>query len=195
MKRSWLLVPAFLMPALVFAHSGPDAHVHGFPAGLAHPWGGLDHLLAMLAIGMFAARLGGHARWLVPACFVTTMALAAVAGMSGFVVMLPVEQFIAASVLVLGLVVAVAFQPALPVALAIAAVTAAFHGYAHGIELPAGAGAATYVAGFACGTALLHVVGFALGTWIGRARAVSGRWAARGAGGAIAAAGVALLLT
>jgi urease accessory protein len=122
------------VPVGALAHPGVPGHIHGFANGLYHPLSGVDHNLAMVAVGLFAARLGGRAVWLVPLTFVSVMALAGIAGMVG--VQLPlVELGIGMSVVSLGL--AVAFQLSIPtlVAMAFAGFFAIFHGYAHGAEM------------------------------------------------------------
>lgn len=173
-------------PAL--AHTG-HGDTSGFVAGFVHPVGGLDHVLAMVAVGLFAAHLGGRALWAVPAAFVALMAAGGALGMNG--VSVPyVETGIALSVVVFGL--ALASGLALPVGLAMGLVGffAIFHGHAHGAEMPANASGATYAAGFLIATALLHGAGIALG--MGAARLASQR-AVRIGGAAMAAAGVGLL--
>lgn len=184
---------ALLFPALAHAHPGHDGHelTWDFSAGAAHPLSGLDHLLAMVAVGLWAAQLGGRARWLVPAAFVGVMALGGALGQSGVVVVPGVEQGIAASVLVLGLLIAAAVR--LPVAAGMALVGgfAVFHGFVHGAEMPAAASGLSYGAGFVAATALLHTAGVGLGLLAGN---FSTR-ATRFAGWGIAAAGVVLLAT
>jgi len=173
-------------PAL--AHTG-HGDVSGFVAGFVHPVGGLDHVLPMVAVGLFAAHLGGRALWAVPAAFVALMAVGGALGMNG--VNVPyVETGIALSVVVFGL--ALASGLALPVGLAmgLAGFFAIFHGHAHGAEMPANASGAAYAAGFLIATALLHGSGIALG--MGAARLASQR-AVRIGGAVMAAAGVGLL--
>jgi len=188
MLRSFLLAAATL--ALVgpaHAHTGLD--VGGFPAGFMHPFGGLDHLLAMVGVGLWAAQLGGRALWLVPLSFVGVMVLGGALGMAGFE---PpgVEGGILGSVLLLGLL--VAWAPRLPLAVPVAAVAlfAIFHGLAHGAELPAGSSGLTYAIGFALATALLHGAGLAAGAM---AAVRLGAWSQRAAGAAIAGLAVVLI--
>lgn len=165
-----------------FAHVG----VHtgsGFAGGFAHPMLGLDHLLAMLAIGVWAAQQGGRALWAVPATFVGVMLLGGLVAMSGWG--LPqVETGIALSVLALGLLIAFQRRWPLVAGMAMAAVFALFHGYAHGLEMPPTASPLLFVGGFVLATGLLHGVGI-LGGWLGRERL-------RAAGVLIAATGFAL---
>jgi urease accessory protein len=184
---------ALLFPALAHAHPGHDGHelTWDFRAGAAHPLMGMDHILAMVAVGLWAAQLGGRARWLVPAAFVGVMALGGALGRSGVVMVPGVEQGIAASVLVLGLLIAAAVR--LPVAASMALVGgfAVFHGFAHGAEMPTAAGGLGYGAGFVTSTALLHAAGVGLGLLAGKFSARVPRLAGWG----IAAAGVVMLAT
>jgi urease accessory protein len=188
-----------IMAGLVFlaaslAAGVAEAHTFGAPGagfarGFAHPLGGFDHLLAMLAVGLWASQLGGRALWAVPAAFVAMMVGGAVAGWAG--VPVPgVEPAIALSLLVLGLVVTTATR--LPVALgaALVGVFALFHGHAHGAELPQAASALAYGGGFVAATALLHGLGLAVGL-VARERFT---WAMRLGGAGIAAAGVVLMI-
>jgi len=175
-----------------FAHIGVNVgdHLHlGMVAGLAHPFSGLDHMLAMVAVGLWASQLGRRAVWAMPLTFPAVMAIGALAGFSG--VVLPwVETGVAGSVLVLGVVVALALRPSLAVSISLIALFALLHGYAHGVELPASASAPSYGAGFVAATLLLHLIGIGLGLGAGR---VPVRFAARSAGGAIAGVGLLLL--
>lgn len=149
----------FLSPALAFAHAG---HEHsGLLAGMAHPVFGLDHLLAMLAVGLWAAQQSGAARWALPLAFVATMLFGGLLGFAGLQLPL-LESGIAASVLALGLLVAVAVRLPLAIALGLTALLALSHGVAHGLELPALASPWSYAAGFVAATAALHAGGYAL---------------------------------
>nr|WP_245259001.1 HupE/UreJ family protein [Salinarimonas rosea] len=180
---------------LVLAATPALAHVghqptDGFLAGLTHPLTGLDHLLAMLAVGLWAGVVGGRATWAWPAAFVAAMTAAALYGMVG--PWLPgVEPAIAGSVLALGLAVALRLRAPLVLGAAACGAFALAHGWAHGAELPLGAGAGAYVAGFVLATAALHALGVVAGRLL--ARDLPG-WATHGAGGAVAAMGVALLV-
>ncbi len=185
-----IAVATLAVPTIASAHPGHET-APGFIHGFLHPLGGLDHILAMVAVGLFAAQLGGRALWLVPASFVAAMALAGVAGVSGLG--LPyVEAGIALSIIVLGA--AVALQATMPVAAAMGLVAffAVFHGYAHGAEMPETMSALGYGAGFVLATAALHAAGVGLGVLIGRSEVVSRRLIQVG-GGAAALAGAALL--
>lgn len=144
------------------AHTaGLDAG-HGLERGFTHPFSGLDHLLAMLAVGLWASQLGDKARWAVSCTFVAVMLIGWIYGSLGWP--LPgVEAGIAASVLVLGLLIAAAWKLPLVAGMIISAVFAFFHGHAHGTEMGSGVSGLTYAAGFTAATILLHAAGFALG--------------------------------
>ena len=157
------------LPVAASAHPGVADHMHGFASGFAHPFSGIDHVLAMVAVGLFAAHLGGRALWIVPLSFVSVMTLAGIAGTAG--VALPFAEIgIALSVVVLGL--AVAFQLNVPTvaAAALAGFFAVFHGYAHGAEMPASMSGLSYGLGFICATLLLHATGVGLGLAMGQDR-------------------------
>lgn len=182
-------------PALAHPGHPGDFHDAGFATGFAHPFGGLDHLLAMLAVGLWAIQqaMTGERRalWLLPAAFVLPMAAGFVLGFSG--VALPgVETGIALSVLVLGLVVAFAVKPPLPAAMAVTALFALFHGHAHGTEMPGMADAAlVYGTGMVLATALLHAIGLVAARL---AQQLALPVLTRVAGGAVALAGVVILV-
>ena len=132
------------------------------PTGFAHPFYGLDHVLAMVAVGLWASQLGGRALWLLPLTFPVVMAAGAALGLSG--VALPwVETGIAASVMVLGAAVALTLRPSLAVSVPLIGLFALLHGFAHGVELPAQASALAYGAGFVAATLMLHLAGLAIG--------------------------------
>lgn len=169
------------------AHTGAGA-THAFSAGFAHPLGGLDHLLAMVTVGLWAGLRGGRALWLWPASFMTAMALGGALGMAGLPMPF-VEQGILASVVVIGLAAALAFNPGLAAGAALVALAGLFHGHAHGTEIPADAGGLAYAAGFVAATGLLHAIGIGLTMLAGR---IALPVAARAAGGLAAIAGVVL---
>jgi urease accessory protein len=174
------------------AHPG-HADTGGLAHGFMHPLGGLDHVLTMVAVGLYAALLGGRALWLVPATFVGVMALGGALGAAGYA--LPYTEIgIALSVVVLG--VAVALRVSLPTlaAMALVGVFAVFHGHAHGAEMPQDLSGYEYAAGFLAATALLHGAGITLGLGLGNLSELGGRRVAQAAGGAMALAGVALLV-
>ena len=130
----------------------------GLIAGLTHPFVGLDHLLAMIAVGIWAGQLGGRAVWLIPLTFVSVMAAAAT--LASFGLLLPLmEPAIACSVLVLGLLIAGSVRLPTSLGALLVGLFAVFHGYAHGLELPQAASPILYGAGFVLATALLHGIG------------------------------------
>jgi urease accessory protein len=183
-----LALPTLLIALPALAHTG-EGGAGGFLAGLAHPVFGLDHVVAMVAVGLWGAFLGAPALWMLPIVFPLVMALGGVLGIIG--VPLPaVETGIASSAIVLGLMVALAARPPLWAAALLAGAFAIFHGYAHGKELPDGANAVAFSAGFVIATGLLHLTGIAFGLV---ARWPVGRIVVRAAGGVIALIGVAYL--
>lgn len=180
-----------LMPGIALAHTGVG-DTSGFSHGFIHPLTGIDHLLAMMMVGVFAWQLGGRALWLVPLTFVLVMAIGGAFGVAG--VSIPfVETGIALSVIVLGA--AVAFRLSMPVAIAVALVGlfAVFHGHAHGEEMPENAAGLAYGLGFMLATAALHLAGIGLGFLIGRIADERGPAVVRITGGVVAVAGLALL--
>lgn len=185
---SLALVAAAAVTTTAEAHTG-GAATTGLAHGLAHPFGGLDHLLAMISIGVFAFLAGGRAVWLVPATFVAMMAAGGAIGIAG--IGLPfVEVGIALSVVVTGALVALGRKLPIAGAMALVGIFAVLHGHAHGAEMPAAAAATSYGTGFVIATALLHAAGLAA-AW-GASRLLN-TGAVRLAGAAVAAAGVALL--
>jgi urease accessory protein len=185
----WISLPVLAgsaAPAL--AHGGGDI-AGGFVGGFAHPLFGPDHVAAMVAVGLWGAVLGPPALWLLPVAFPLVMAMGGVLGIAG--VPLPrVEIGIAVSAVALGLMVAFAVRAPLVLAVAAVAAFAIFHGYAHGAELPPGADAIAFSAGFVVATGLLHLSGIVLGL---TARWPAGRLAVRLAGAAIVIAGMIFL--
>lgn len=176
-----------LVSTPAFAHLDPVEH-GSFAAGFTHPLFGVDHLLAMIAVGLWASLIGGKALWAVPAGFVGAMLFGFGLAMVG--VGLPlVEPLILASVVVLGLVVMLALRLPAAAGAALVGFFALFHGHAHGGEMGE-AGMFAYAAGFAAGTALLHAAGLGLGIALGR----HGQALARIAGGMTAAAGLYLAI-
>lgn len=174
--------------AHIAAASGTGGLVHGF----LHPLGGLDHLLAMVGVGLFASFLGGRALWLVPASFVVMMAVGGALGFAG--IGLPfVELGIALSVVVIGGALALGLSLPLVAAMALAGLFAVFHGHAHGAEMPAAASGLAYGLGFLAATALLHGAGVALGLALDRFAGTASRRLARAGGAAVGLAGIAIL--
>jgi urease accessory protein len=178
--------------APAFAHLNPAEH-GSLLAGVSHPLFGADHILAMVAVGLWAALLGGRAPWQVPSAFVATMAVGFAAALAG--APLPfVEPVILASVVVIGLLAAVALKVPTSAGMAIVGFFAFFHGHAHGGELGS-AGALSFGIGFALSTVLLHATGVGLGLGIGRVfGGDTGRLVTRIAGGATALGGLWLAL-
>lgn len=151
-----------LIPTMVYAHDGNVLPLGGFLNGLIHPVLGYDHLLAMLSVGILSAQIGGRAIWTVPATFVSVMALGGALGLID--IGLPsTEMGIAASLVILGSIIAA--ERRLPILLAMAGVGffAIFHGYAHGAEMPQTAEPVAYATGFLTGTALIHIAGVVIG--------------------------------
>ena len=187
--RPLALLAAFaLATPLAQAHEGAGL-AGGFMSGFAHPLLGWDHVVAMLAVGLWGAFLGAPALWLLPVVFPLVMAAGGALGVLG--VPLPaVEIGIAASAIALGGVVAGALRPPLWVAALLVALFAIFHGHAHGTELPQAASPLAYSLGFVVATGLLHLTGIALGLLT---RWPAGRIAVRGMGAGIALLGVLFL--
>lgn len=183
-----------LIPAAVFAHPGHGvAAPHDVLHGFMHPLHGADHLLAMIAVGLWAAQRSGRSRWALPAAFIGAMVVGFALGMGGLA--LPgVELAIAASVLVLGVVVALAVRMPVIGAATLVAAFALFHGHAHGAELPAAMAGAGFGSGFVASTALLHAAGITMALVARNALAARALGAERLIGAGIAAAGVVLLL-
>lgn len=186
LRKTLYCLTLFLTPAVAFAH--PEHGDSDLMAGLAHPVFGLDHLLAMLAVGLWAAQQNGAARWLLPTTFVSTMLIGGVLGFNGLEIPL-METGIAGSVLAFGLLVAVAARLPVAVSVALTAVFALTHGVAHGLELPDLASPVGYASGFVAATATLHAIGYAVVRFLPQAAAPL----VRIAGGASAAAGAWLL--
>ena len=181
-----LLTAAWLLASTdALAHTGAGG-MGGFLAGVAHPVLGLDHVVAMVAVGLWGAQLGQPAVWVLPVAFPLVMALGGLLGIAGAEIP-AVEVGIAASGVVLGLMVALAARPPLWVAGVLVALFAIFHGHAHGTELPDQADPLAYAAGFVLATGALHALGIAIGLVN---RWPAGAWAVRAGGGAIAAAGI-----
>lgn len=151
----------------VFAHPGHGGHDFGH--GFVHPFAGLDHLLAMVAVGLLAARVEGDGRWLLPSSFVGFMLVGALVGLAGFgPEVASIEWVIAASVLVFGLMVALLPRIPLVASALIVAGFAFFHGYAHAVEM-GHASPGGYMTGMLLGTALLHATGLLGGLALERA--------------------------
>lgn len=180
---------------LTFAPSGAFAHIiqgeaGGFGAGFEHPLTGADHFLAMFAVGIWGAQMGGRAVWALPVTFPLIMAMGGLAGMLGMP--LPhVELGIALSILALGSAIAFGWHPVEAVALILIGVFAICHGYAHGVELPNAADPADYAVGFVIATGLIHVLGVGVGLALNKP--LEGRLS-RALGAVIAVGGVYFLV-
>ncbi|HPE60242.1 MAG: HupE/UreJ family protein [Thiothrix sp.] len=178
----------WLLSAAAMAHSGTDA-AGGFMSGMLHPVTGLDHVTAMVAVGIVGAFMGQPAIWVLPVVFPLVMAFGGMLGVLG-VPMPAIEPGIALSSIVLGTLIVLAVRPPLWIAALIVAVFAIFHGYAHGAELPQSANALAFSAGFVISTGILHLCGIGIGELI---RWPTGKVVARAIGGLIALAGVGFL--
>ncbi|MEO5715237.1 MAG: HupE/UreJ family protein [Luteolibacter sp.] len=193
-RRAAWLTPGVLLFLLVLLPSTASAHVEkgnigGFVSGFVHPLTGLDHIVAMVAVGLWGAFLGGRAMWTLPVVFPVVMAFGGALGVLG--VPLPsVETGIALSGIVLGGMVAFAAKPPLWVAAVIVGIFAIFHGYAHGAEMPESANALTFAIGFVISTGLLHLSGIAFGLLV---KWPWGRIAVRAGGVVIALVGFGFL--
>ncbi|WP_151637315.1 HupE/UreJ family protein [Noviherbaspirillum aerium] len=188
-RHSVAAITIALSAAPAFAHPGEHHAAASFALGFLHPVVGWDHLLAMLAVGLWAAQQPRRIAWLMPLAFPAMMALGAAAGVHGAV--LPwMEIGIAASVAVLGLLIAFAVRMPMAAGAAIIGLFGLMHGYAHGIEAPAGGAMLGYGAGFIAATAILHLIGLLAGSWA--TRQAEGRML-RGSGALLASAGVSLL--
>ncbi len=187
-KRGWVALLLLAASGIAHAHTSGLPHMD-FATGLGHPFSGPDHILAMVAVGLWAAQLGGRALWLVPLTFVLTMAAGGALGFLG--IQLPmVELGIAGSVLVLGTLVALASRLPLAVSMALVGLFALFHGYAHGAEMAAESSALWYSLGFMLATAALHLTG--IGVALAANQGIPARLLRVG-GAVIAASGVLLL--
>ena len=194
MSRRALAFAALLMMA---ASSAAQAHVgvgdtNGFIHGFGHPISGVDHVLVMVAVGLFTAHLGGRGLWAVPLSFVSMMVVGGAFGMAG--IGLPfVEIGIGLSVVILGLAVAIGYRMPTAAAMAMVGVFAIFHGHAHGAEMPESASGLAYGIGFVLTTLMLHVSGIGFGLAISKLSDAFENRILQAAGSAMALAGVAIL--
>lgn len=193
MKTIRTIIPAFLLSVFLFPEAA-SAHLvggNGLASGLTHPLFGLDHLLAMVAVGIISVRVGGSAVWKVPVAFVSFMVLGGMLSLLGFPLS-GAEFGIAMSVLLFGVMIAVSGRLSMTWAFAAVSFFALFHGHAHGTEMPSIANPAWYAVGFVLSTAFLHAGGVLLGLAARRIRLVSG--VLRFAGAGMSAAGLFFLL-
>lgn len=181
----WLLV---LSPSAQ-AHIG-SSEARGFTSGFGHPWSGLDHVVAMIAVGLWGAQLGAPAIWLLPVAFPMVMACGGFLGLIG--IPLPgTEIGIALSALLLGAMVCCEVRPGLYRAVTLVGIFGLFHGHAHGTELPPGENGLLYSMGFVIATGTLHAIGISIGLVH---RWPAGRMVLRGAGAVISLAGLFFLV-
>ncbi|MFN7090419.1 HupE/UreJ family protein [Allorhizobium sp. NPDC080224] len=159
-------LPVFLfallsaLPASAHVMDGP---LGGFGSGFGHPLAGFDHLLAMLAVGLWGAQMGGRSVWTLPATFPMIMCIGGLIGMTGILPGQPIEYGIALSVIVLGGAIAAAWRAPEWVALALIAAFALMHGYPHGVLAPRASDPAAFTVGFVVSTGVIHVIGIAIG--------------------------------
>jgi urease accessory protein len=189
--RALLTLLFVALPTAAFAHTG-HGDTSGFLHGFMHPVGGLDHVLAMVAVGVFAFVLGGRALWLVPLSFVAMMAVGFLLGVGGVNVPF-VELGIGLSAVVIGAVAAWGRPMPVAAAMALVGAFAIFHGHAHGAEMPADASGLEFALGFMAATALLHLAGIAGALGVARLAGRFGRPIAQAAGAAFALGGVGVL--
>jgi len=185
-RAAWLPLVIIFLPTLAQAHPGFPGHTHGFVNGLLHPLTGLDHICAMIAVGLWAVQCGGRALWAVPLTFVSVMAAGGMLGMAGGSLPLA-ETGIASSVLILGILIAVCARLPLRASILIVGVFALFHGYAHGAEMPATNSGLAYGLAAILATASLHLCGIGLGLVAARSNSMQ---LVRYFGGAMAICGV-----
>lgn len=187
-----LAVAVTVLPSAAHAHVG-NHDAASFASGLVHPFTGMDHMLAMLAVGMLASILGRRSRWALPAACLAAMSAGGLAG--SLVNVVPItEAGIAASLIVFGLLLASRLEPHLNLAASIVAAFAVFHGLAHGQEMPATASACAYGLGFLVATALLHTAGVMAGDLVSRLEARPAAALQRACGAIVAVAGVGAVL-
>jgi urease accessory protein len=185
------LIGLLLLPAVAVAHPGhAGIGAMGFVQGFSHPFTGADHILAMVAVGLWAAQLGGRALWIVPAAFISLMLVGGALGIAGMPMPF-IQEGILVSILVLGVLIAGAFKFPVAVSGIIVGMFALFHGVAHGSEIPLASTAVTYSIGFALATALLHGTGLASGVVLQRFNIDK---LSRLAGGVIALGGIYLAM-
>lgn len=191
MKLKQLVMALFILPVsgAVMAHTG-HSDVAGLASGFVHPFGGLDHLVAMLAVGLWAGLTTGRHAWIPVAAFMGFMSLGAVFGMTG--IPLPgIEAGIAASLLAMGLLLVSSIRLPIAASAALVGAFAVFHGHAHGAGMPSAATPLLYGLGFILATGTLHLAGIGFSRWVQRFKA---EWVLRGAGVLTGGLGAWLLL-
>ncbi len=185
----WFFLVTVLWPLYAWAHVG-SGEAGGFLTGVQHPVSGFDHVLAMMAVGLWGAQLGAPALWILPVVFPVMMAMGGMLGLMG--IPIPgVEVGIAVSAIVLGFMVLTEARLKIQLAMVIVAFFAIFHGHAHGTELPAGQSGLLYSIGFVAATGCLHGAGITVGLIH---RWPAGRLVLRGAGSLVCAAGIYFLV-
>jgi len=187
LPRLLMVAGVLLVPSLASAHPG-HGPAAGFGPGLAHPLTGLDHICAMVAVGLWAAQCGGRALWVMPLSFVSVMIAGGALGMTGTVVPF-IEAGIVASILILGFLLVFAVRLPLLAAMLALGIFAFFHGFAHGMEMPQNTSGFAYGFGFVVATASLHACGISLGLLAKKAKGID---LIRCCGGAIAGCGILL---
>ncbi|WP_245832101.1 HupE/UreJ family protein [Solemya velesiana gill symbiont] len=160
-RSTALVVAAILLPSVAAAHPGHDV-TSGLLYGLGHPVGGIDHLLAMLAVGVIAAQAGGRSLWMLPIAFVGMMLMGGLFAFSGIALPM-VETAIQLSLIAFGVLIAMGFKLPVLSASVLTALFGLFHGHAHGMEHAAQVSATSYMIGFAVSTAALHLAGIGIG--------------------------------
>ena len=191
LRRALLTLSLIALPTAALAHTGVG-HASGFMHGFMHPVGGLDHVLAMVAVGVFAFVLGGRALWLVPLSFVAMMVAGFGLGIAQ-VDMPFVELGIALSSVVIGGLAAYGRSMPTVVAAGLVGLFAIFHGHAPGAEMPVDASGLEYAAGFIVATALLHLAGIGAAMGVSRLAGRHGKALAQVAGGLFALGGLGVL--
>ena len=191
MMRALIALLLILIPTAAFAHTG-HGDTAGILHGFMHPIGGLDHVLAMIAVGVFAFVLGGRALFMVPLSFVALMAAGFGLGVAGVNVPF-VELGIALSSIVIGGAAALGRPMPVAAAMSLVGVFAVFHGHAHGAEMPVGALGLEYAAGFILATAGLHLAGIAAAMGVAKLVGGYGKTVAQVAGGLFAIGGLGVL--
>lgn len=156
-KKQMAFFTLLLLPVLAQAHTG-ETHLSDFATGFSHPFSGIDHLLAMLAVGVWAKQRGGKNIYLLPLSFLSLMALSALAGMAGISVAATETGIMASNAALISLLL-ISPRFSIATSMAIVGFFAIFHGISHGAEMPLAAESLTYMSGFICATALLHAGG------------------------------------
>ena len=184
LRPALFVLAGALLPSFAYAHVGVG-DTHGFLHGLMHPLSGIDHLCAMVAVGLWAAQMGGRSVWLVPLTFVSVMALGGGLAMAGIDLSFA-EHGIALSVLMLGVLIAASIRLPLWLSCSMVGLFALFHGHAHGSEMPESVSGLAYALGFMLSTALLHIAGIMFGL---RMQRLAQEWIVELTGAGIAVCG------